>query len=587
MAWIRTTRTWDDKCFSHSITRSYVVAFAANCRVCRVVLHTSIATRAGVSANVQRDGTRTHVPSCLVLSIRNWCSGKSFYVCLHELRLVLFPRLTSALPVMATKNSTAAEPSSAPIKQVSIAVVGNQRANRRLSIGGFPVIEEDDFTKAMGRLTGDEAVEEDDSMRAHDIVAEAEAELFTSYTEATNRPPMTQEEIPYWRLGKLMDVSVYARDPAQSKPKSIATIEHAIADPNPPPRPGTLAVPPPIEIMSPEGNAVANNRLEKCLLHNDVTTAQKIVSHPTALYELAQEGLFRRACSNTGYEAGSLLPPGKAAFKRDPITGRPRTRQEQEVAAHMWEIARLKHLALIVTEYKQLMADEAAAVRQLRVKERRASMAMFEAQHEAMRHASREGAKTSRGSTIPRPATSSTSVLEASPTRYLSLHEMGLGAGGSREEGNTGGPQHEEAHQKEEADDDGMEAGAEELQRGSVASMPESITQGQPEGKAEWSTAVTGRSHRKAHGVRASSSGLQEQYSEDVLREAEAVGLEPAVVHAALHAKEVALRELEQVEAKVDQVVAAARASISASRSRTSSRGAGSVSKSPTAAKVS
>lgn len=154
----------------------------------------------------------------------------------------------------------------------------------------------------------------------------------------------------------------------------IGAVDHAISDPNPMPARDSLAVPPPPEIMQPAGNIIVNHRIETALLHNEVATAQKISVSHEKLYALLEDSLFQEACVAVGFKPDSLLQQHRSKFKVNPENGRNRRKDEIDQLVAKAEIDRVKKLALVLTDYRILLAEREKRKRREEKQQRTAAL---------------------------------------------------------------------------------------------------------------------------------------------------------------------------------------------------------------------
>jgi hypothetical protein len=318
------------------------------------------------------------------------------------------------------------------------------KVQRRTSLGGFVILEDDDFRNAMGKLMGIIPLTADPiasmdpgsggggggggaaggvggssgaplSARGGASASSASASSASSPRSASTMTARSAqqrstgaaaddgdgdgdgEDRPYWRRGPQMDITPLLMED-KSGPKArrglgvggvtIAPPDHAIVDPNPPPEDDSLAVPPPVELMHPAGNVVVNRRIETAMLHNEVSVAQKIGNDEAKLVALSEDALFQQACAAVGFPPETLLPQPRARFKMNPETGRSRKKEEIDQLVAKADIDRIKKLALVLTDFRVLLA-EAEKTRRREEKEARlaaiaAAQRALEERHDSM-----------------------------------------------------------------------------------------------------------------------------------------------------------------------------------------------------------
>ena len=243
---------------------------------------------------------------------------------------------------------------------------------RRASLGGFPILEQDDFHTAMGKLLG--------------TIPLSTEQIIDSKTDESK---LSTDEA-FWKQGPTVDITPLLSKPTPTKrttnsinstSNASVMIDHAIADPNPVPAPDSLASPPPTEIMQPAGNMVVNRRIEMAMLHNEVSVAQKIANDPEKLAALLEEKLFQQACDTVGFTIESLQPAVRTQFKINPHTGRHRKKDEIDQLMIKADIDRIKKLALVLTDYRVLLAEAEKARRK---EEKEAKLAAIAAAQKAL-----------------------------------------------------------------------------------------------------------------------------------------------------------------------------------------------------------
>jgi hypothetical protein len=274
----------------------------------------------------------------------------------------------------------------------------------------------------------------------------------------------------------------------------------------------TLAVPPPDEIMHPAGNSSTNTRIARCLVRNEVASAQQAAADPDALADLFADPAFIAAAAAVGYEPHALQAAPAGSFRQDPITGKERSMTEERGAEEEAHISRLKHLALTLTEYKEQINRLGRARRQAS-QEARARVVRHKSVPEAGPHSVR-----------PSSPTHVYPPVSADPgMRFASISELGPWSMQDSVVIHA-----EQPHRPAPS----PSSPGRDLHTMSEASLPESIMGG--------------------------SGGGAEEEEEALREEAEAVGLDPATLAAAIAARQSARRRVEELAVRAEVVAAAA-----------------------------
>lgn len=435
---------------------------------------------------------------------------------------------------------------------------GTARAARRASIGGFLLIEEDDFGRAMGQLLGMIDVEHPSASDRSTSASPADG------TGRDGTPP------PFWRDGKQLDLSPYTQE--KLKPHTRHAVDHAISDPNPAPARGTLAIPPPYELMHPEGNVLVNRRIEMSLLHNEVATAQRVASSPGKLQQLLADPLFQRVCSEVGFTKDSLQPAPRSRFRVDPISGKTRTKEEISVEMARAEVDRLKKLALVLTDFRALALQAEQQKRKEAAARTHATVAapmplpiaystgphapepLHLSSSSPLAAAARELEVADAGSVASVP-----SMPESFASWNSSMHAThkragGTGAGGGGDVLADTSPyarpvSRPSATRGSQRSDGASPAGKKPGSRGGAPNS-RGFPQGPLTGTVPPASPEARAARSRSGSSSASSAAAAPGYSEDVLAEAAAVGLDPGVVQAYREEKNRRLSKIEALESK-------------------------------------
>lgn len=288
------------------------------------------------------------------------------------------PRTSRSTAALPTTNASPLPPSSSSTVSKDNNNTNNPgTVKRRTSVGGFPLLEQDDFHTAMGKLLGT-------------------IPLTTEQIKEENKEESSfLNKNAFWNQGPTVDITPLLHTKPTVTKRTVngtgtlpsasasasANIDHAIDDPNPEPSPDSLAFPPPTEIMQPAGNMIVNRRIEATMLHNEVSVAQKIANDPVKLAALLEEKLFQQACTTVGFPIESLRPAVRTQFKTNPQTGRHRKKDEIDQLMIKADIDRIKKLALVLTDYRILLAEAEKARRK---EEKEAKLAAIAAAQKAL-----------------------------------------------------------------------------------------------------------------------------------------------------------------------------------------------------------